>query len=210
MPALTRTACKTKIRTLLNEPSARFFTEANLNEWVDDAVRDISIKTFCNQAIGTTIETVISSANIDFPTTLNTTNICTLHVQTLIDSNRTSIEYVPLNLLGRVDTNMPKFSCWQQKIVMNPIPTAVYTYTPYLVLEARQTAAGDLNLPNAYHHLVIWYGVAMGREKRRDLESAASWFTAYQQELDRIYQRITGIYSPFDQRDRLKDQSPID
>jgi hypothetical protein len=211
MPALTRTACKTRIRTMLNEPTiARFFTEANLNDWINDAVRDISIKTFCNQAIGTPISTVSGSAVLSFPTTLNTTNIATLFVKTLVDSNRVSMEYVPIDMLGRVDTNTVKFSVWQEQIIINPIPTAIVSYTPYLILEARQTAAGDLNLPNPYHHLVVWYGVAMGREKRRDMESAASWFTAYNAELSRIYDAITGIYSPTDDRGRLKDQPPVD
>src|SRR4030042_565894 len=142
MPALTRTACRTRVRTMLNEPTARFFTDAEINSWIDDGVRDISIKTFCYTIIGTAFSTTSAVSTYDFPTTLNTSNISTIAIKAIHDSNEISLEYVTPDLFGRLGTdNSTKFTCWQQKIIFTPIPQTTMAMTPYLVCEARITAA---------------------------------------------------------------------
>ena len=51
MPGLTRTAVRTRIREMLAEPDERYFTDCAINTWIDDGVRDVSIKTFCNTRV---------------------------------------------------------------------------------------------------------------------------------------------------------------
>lgn len=211
MPALTRTACKTRTRTLLNEPTARFFTEDELNTWCNDAVRDISIKTYCMQHKGTAFETVAGTHTYAWPDTIQTTSVATLTVKTVINSNNVSLEYVTVEMMGRVnDSAIPKYTLWNRNIVFAPTPTAVYTYTPYIMYVAKQTAAGNLVLPSAYHHLVPLYMAAMGKAKRRDFDHSSTIFQTYNVEVNRIYGQLTGNYGPVDDRQRLKDQAPAD
>lgn len=211
MPALTRTACKTRARTLLNEPSARFFTEVELNSWCDDAVRDISIKTYCVQHKGTAFETVNGTHTYAWPDTIATTAVATLGIKTIVDSNNVSLEFVTVDMLGRVnDSSTPKFTNWKRNIIFTPTPTAVYTYTPYIMVVATQTAAGNINLPSAYHHLVPLYMAALGKTKRRDMDHASTIFQTYNTELSRIFQHQTGDFGPIDDRQKLKDQAPAD
>ena len=56
--SLTRTAVRTKVIELIGTASVTFVTEAEMNEWIDDACRDISVKTLCNQVICSAIATV--------------------------------------------------------------------------------------------------------------------------------------------------------
>jgi len=212
MPALTRTAVRTRARALLNEPTARFFTDTEINSWIDDAVSDISIKTYCSQTRGTAFATVSGTNAYAWPTTVDaTTSITVLHVKTIVDSNNVSLEPVTIDMMGRVnDTETPKYILWERKIIFTPTPTAVYTYTPYLLLEARQTAAGSINLPLPYQHLTVLFVTAMGKAKRRDMDNASTYFQTYNAEINRIYQQLTGTYGPIDDRQRLKDQAPTD
>jgi len=55
--SLTRTACRTKVRELLMNSSDIHVTDEELNEWIDDACRDMSRKTMCCQTVCTAIIT---------------------------------------------------------------------------------------------------------------------------------------------------------
>jgi hypothetical protein len=182
-----------------------------MNSWIDDGVRDISIKTFCYTLLGTAFTTTSGTSAYDFPSTINTSNISTVAIKTIIDSSNISLEYVTPDLMGRVGTgNAIKFTCWQQKMIFIPTPTAALSYTPYLVCVARCTAAGSLAIPTAYHHIVPLYVAAMGKEKRREYDAATQLWSAYNAEISRILESITMVYAPWDDRDRIKEQSPTD
>lgn len=51
---------RTRVRDALNESTAAFYTDAMLDRWINDAQRDIALKTSCLEHISSTITTVAS------------------------------------------------------------------------------------------------------------------------------------------------------
>jgi len=213
MPGLTRTAVRTRIRHLLAEPTARHFTDSAINTWINDGVRDVSIKTFCNTVIVTTgITTTSGISTYSWPSAMGTvglqTSIATLGIKTIVTSNNISLDYITPEQIGRVagiGSDQMKWTCWNEKIVLSHVPTATLTLIPYIWIEGRQTAQGTLNLPNMYHHLVTMYGVYMGHLKRLELELAQSVYNMYIQELNRIISQINTHYIPEPMKEGIQD-----
>ena len=198
MPALTRTACKTRARFQLNEPTARFYTEAAMNDWCDDAVRDVSLRSFCYQIISTAISTTSGILTYEYPTTYNTSAIETIGVKTILNSANVSLAYITTDLIGKASENKDelKWSDWGRQVLISPCPTATYSLKMLVWAEARQTAAGSLNIPNIYHHLVPLYMVYKGHEAKRNFVLADKVFKEYEDELMRILQVLHGSDNP--------------
>lgn len=198
MASLTRTAAKTRARYLLNEPTARFYTEVNLNDWCNDAVSDISSKTYCYQIVATAINTVSGTSEYVFPTTYNTSAINTLGVKTVINSASLSLAYIMPDQLGKTTEN-PNEMCWTEwgrKVLLSPTPTAVYNLRFLVWLEAEQTAAGALNLPQPYQYLVPLYMAIKGHEAKRNVDLAMKMQEYYLAEMARITQAMQAKDDP--------------
>lgn len=210
MPALTRTAVRTRIRELLAEPTARHFPDTSINTWIDDGVRDVSIKTFCQTKIVTTgISTTSGVATYAWPTDMGTTSVATLGIKSIVTSSNVSLDYITPEQIGRaIGTTFEdmKWTCWQDTIVLSPVPTATYTLTPYIWVEARQTAAGSINLPNPYHHLVTFYGVFMGHMKRLELDAAQFFYEYYQREMNHVLSLVRQDYLIHPMKQGVHDQ----
>jgi hypothetical protein len=211
MAGLTRTAVRTRIRELLAEPDARHFTDSAINTWIDDGVRDVSIKTFCSGMIASQITTTSGIVSYAWPTTVNATAVDTIGIKSVVvQSSQVALDYVTPDQLGRVAgagiQNM-KWTSWHEKIVLSHIPTASITIEPYIWVVADQdSASGTIKLPNAYHHLVTFYGVAMGHMKRLEWDAANYMYGLYQQELDRIVNLINTKYVPEPMKEGVQDQ----
>ena len=208
MSNLTRTACRTRARFQLNEPSARFYTDSAMNDWCDDAVRDVSLRSFCYQIIATAINTVNGTLEYAYPTTYNTTAVATIGVKTVINSANVSLGYISQDLIGKISENVNemKWTDWGRNILISPVPTATYSMTMLIWAEATQTAAGILNLPHAYHHLVPLYMVYKGHEAKRNFVLADKIFKEYEDELMRILQILHGKDNP---ATNLKPGTPV-
>jgi len=198
MPALTRTACRTRARFQLNEPTERFYTDSAMNDWCNDAVRDVSLRSFCYQIIATAIETVNGTLAYDYPTSYNTSALETIGVKDILDSANVSLAYITTDLIGKAGENKNelKWADWGRKVLISPCPTAVYTLNMLIWAEARQTAAGNLNIPNIYHHLVPLYMVYKGYEAKRNFVLAEKVSKEYEDELMRILQILHGTDNP--------------
>ena len=209
MASLTRTAVRTHIREMLSEPTERHYTDCAINTWIANGVKDVSIKTFCSTKIASPITTTIGCAEYTWPTTVNTTAVDTLGIKAVILSSGVALDYVTPDQLGRagsVGVQNMKWTTWHEQIVLSHAPTAAITIQPYIWVVADQTAAGALNLPNAYHHIVILYGTAMGHIKRLRWDAANYVYGMYQQELDRIVQLINAQYIPEPMKEGVHDQ----
>jgi hypothetical protein len=211
--SLTRTAVKTRVRTMLYEPSARYYTEAELNSWVDDACKDISLKTFCNTKIASAINTVSGQATYDYPDSINTTAVNTIGIKTLVDSAGVSLEFATPDLYGRVtDAGQAKWGEWGRKVIITPTPTASnLNYTPYIYIEGTQTAAGTITgVPSMFHHLIPLYCVYKGHEKRGRLQTAQAVWNQYEAEMSRVLQVVNDRYNMDESKQRIQDSSPAD
>jgi hypothetical protein len=214
---LTRTSIRTLTRTAVNEPTARFITDAEINTWIDEAAKDISIRTFCGTVVATGIATVVNCAEYSWPTAYGpeaaTTPIYTLGIKTILNSSKVSLQYIPMDMLGRVGQETygieMKWSTWQQTIYLSPVPTAIYTLTPIIWVACHLTAAGTIpRLPEYAQHLVPMYCIAMAREKRRDYETAQLYWQRYESALDRVVQTISHYDTWIDGLRKPRDQAP--
>jgi len=197
MAVLTRTAAKTRARVLLNEPTARYYSEASLNAWCDDAVRDISLKTFCNQVRATAINTTSGVYSYSFPTTCSGSAINVIGIKTITNSANISLNYVTPDLMGKASENQTElcWTDWGRFIILSPIPLTAWNLTFWCWIEASQSAAGTLTIPSPYHHLVPLYIAYKGFESKQN-QVATQFFSEYTQELDRIYKLIHTKDSP--------------
>lgn len=208
--SLTRTAARTRIRTLLYEPTAKSITDAEINSWIDDACHDISLKTLCCQVYGTACATVNGTNKYVTPSAFNSTAVDTIAVKTVVNSNSISLDYISPQLLGRVpgSSTTMTWTEWGNYIVFSPIPTAAYTYYPLFWIAMNCTAAGTIGLPAAYHHLIPLYGHYKGMQKKRDWDGAANVFKQYTLEMQSINESITYRYRIVDPLLSMKDQVP--
>ena len=213
----TRTYIRTLVRTMINEPTARFISDTEIDVWIDDASKDLSMRTFCGTIIATGIATVANCAEYTWPAVYGpgaaTTPIYTLGIKTILNSSRVALEYVPMDMLGRVGqetyaTEM-KWSTWQQTIYLTPTPTAIYTITPIIWVACHVTADGSIaRIPEYIAHLIPLYCVAMAREKRRDYETAQLYWQRYENSLDRVVQTVTHYDTWIDGLRKPRDQAP--
>lgn len=185
MSSLTRTAAKTRARYLLAEPSARFYTENNLNDWCNDAVSDISLRTYCFQYRATAITTTSGISTYDFPTSLNTTSINTIGIKTIVNSSNVSLTRVTPDMIGKVSEsqNEVTWCSWGRKIIVSPVPQTATSLTMYCWAEAEQAGAGALSLPQPFHHLVPLYMAARGFEAKRNYQMAEKYYAMYNNEM---------------------------
>ena len=214
---ITRTAIRTRVRTMINEPTARFITDTELNIWINDAARDVSVRTFCSTIIASSFATVNGTQQYAWPTVYGpgaaTTPIVTLGIKTIINSDETALEYIPMDMIGRVgqegSTQEMKWSTWHQTIFLSPMPTAAYTLVPIIWIACETSGSGTIpRLPPYVHHLIPMYCIAMAREKRRDYEKAQSEWQRYESALDRIVMTVTHYDTWIDGLKKPRDQAP--
>jgi len=209
--SLTRTACRSRTRSLIAEPVARFFTDVEINEFIDDGVRDISLKTMCSQVLCTAIATVVNCAEYTYPTTYNATAIETIAIKTIISSANIALQYITPDLIGRVgDASEMKWSDWGRQFIITPVPTAIYTLKPLVLVEQGCTAAGTLGIPGCYHHLVPLYATYKAYQKRRSFELAGAVAQQYDEELGGILATITTKFMVNSIKQSIANQSAAD
>ncbi len=210
--ALTRANARSAIRTLLNEPVAKFFLDIEIDGWTDEACRDISINTLCATRIGSAITTTSGISTYAYPTTVNTTAVHTIAIKTLIDSNNKSLAYISPDLMGRTEneSGLPNWTEWGNSFILSPAPQTATTITPYIWVELGCTAEETLQIPGAYHHLVPLYGAYKGFQKRRSYAEAAALFQQYMAQTDRITTRLAQKFGIVDVKQTVKEHPPGD
>jgi hypothetical protein len=183
--SLTRTAVRTRVRTLIAEPSAKAITDAEINSWIDDACRDISIRTLCNEEVCTAMVTVSGTRAYDVPVTLNTSAIETIAVKTILNSANQSLLYTTADNIGRhggEGKNM-QWTEWGSSMIVSPTPSAAYTLEPLVWIIIGCTAAGTLAIDSKYHHVVATHCLFSALLKKREYEAAAAAFKLYVEQL---------------------------
>jgi hypothetical protein len=210
----TRTAARTAVRALVNEPVAKFFTDDDINEWIDEGTRDVSLMTLCAQAIGTSITTSDGVYKYSYPTTTTAhTSIDTIAIKTLINSEGKALQYISPDLFGRTEneSDLTHWTEWGQTIMLSPTPgTAGLTLTPLFWIEVGCTAAGTIKLPGAYHHLIILFATYKAFAKRRSYAEAAAMFQQYLSQTDRVTTKLAQKFGIVDPKQTVKDHPPGD
>lgn len=210
---MKRSAARTETRRMVAEPSARFFTSADLSAWVDDAVRNISVKAFCMQGVCTTINTVNTQRAYDYPITMNTTSIETIGIKAVINSSGESMSYVTPDLFGRAGGpgSSYKWTDWGRQILITPTPSAVWTIEPLIWRSVGCVVDNvEFEIPPAFHYLVPLYMTSKAFYKRRSFAAAETYWRAYNEELKIIAMTLSNKFIPLSDKSEIKDQSAVD
>ncbi|MDY6862923.1 MAG: hypothetical protein SV062_08040 [Thermodesulfobacteriota bacterium] len=199
---MTRTSARTDIRALLGAPDDGTANvrpaNSEINEWIDQAVIDITTRTHCYEYfVSTGFATVSGTDNYAFPSTIGATAVVTLAVKALIvtSSKTTSaLRKVPPERIGHEEGVGPfyKWTEWADNIFITPTPTAAFTIKPLVCLVGGCTTAGAIGgIPTEYHHLIPLYGLYKGLQNKGDYGRATTVYQSYNQNLESTYQRVT-------------------
>ena len=201
--SLTRAQVLTRVRTLIAEPVAKQITDVEIESWIDDACRDISIRTLCNESICSAMVTVSGTREYSVPSTLNTSAIETIAIKTILNSASQSLLQGEPDMLGRLggEGKSMEWVEWGDEFVLSPVPSAVYTLEPLVWRIIGCTAAGTIAIDPKYHHVVPTYCLFAAMLKKREYEAAAAAYKLY------IDQLVPG---PSDSKKTESKQSPQD
>ncbi len=208
---MQRQAARSRVREMLNEVGTAFFTDADLNNWIDDAVKDICAKTFCSQKIGDAFTVSPSTTAYDYPTTVGTTAVVTLGIRALINSGGESVPYVDQDLIGRTPVGTMCWTVWGRKIYFGWQPGVNQNVTSYLWTIVGCTADdAEFAIPQAYHFLVVIYVLYKAYQKRRSFELSTDMWKQYEGEVELINDTLTEKFTILPQTRTVADTVPSD
>lgn len=144
-----------KIRSLLDEPASKVFTDEQLENWWIEATIDISTKTLCYEQTDT-ITTESGTLEYDAPSGCIFVHSCIYNNQGLTCIHPRLLNHIAVDN----DPGSPLFYYHHHgKIAIYPVADGVYTVR---VLFSKVTE--DIcNLPDMLRNLTILYAVAMAR-----------------------------------------------
>jgi len=171
--ALTKANIHAEIRSLLNEATAGFFTNEEIDSWIDQAAIDISSKTLCYEQSS---PITLMKYQIDYAYPMN----CIKVVACLYD-NKGLVRIDPEklgNLTGK-QGGPPGFFCdWAKKIYIEPVPNEAYNGQSVTVLFAAQT--NDItNIDEQFKVHAILFGLWRGKLKDRKYGEASQVLNSY-------------------------------
>ena len=191
---------QTRVRDLLNESSAGYYTDAEIKRWLNDGERDVAIKGLC-------IESINSKSTVANTRTIATPYNKVLYIE-YIPGSGTPIGLIKISPIhvGHVAVNgiTPQYwFTWGKKIGIEPIPTAVYTLNVYAsilpTIEMSDTT-DEPQIPTAFQLLPVRFAFIRGLLKSGKFQKAAQIYQSYISELQAGRDSIIGKY-----KDRIND-----
>ena len=167
---------RTRTRDILNESTAAFFTDAELDRLLSDAALDISGITHCVEALGT-----ITLSNGDNDYAIASDAIVVLHVQD--QATGVGLRKVTPSMAGHSssatsgDTGLGWYE-FARTLYIEPIPDATAQGKQVEYFYARITQDVTV-LPEYCQLLAVWYAVSMGKMKDRLYQEAAFFNSLY-------------------------------
>jgi len=191
---------RTRVRDLLRESTAEFYTDAEINRWLNDGERDVAIKGLCIQSINT-------KATVANTRTVSTPYNKVLYVEYVPGSGTPIglIKISPLHL-GHVATNAitPQYWFpWGKKIGIEPMPTAAYNLNVYASTLPTIEMSDDTDEPQilkGFIPLIVRFALYRALLKAGLFRKSAQAYSHYMGELQIARTNIVQQY-----RDRLED-----
>lgn len=194
MSALTipysSTETRQQVRSLLNEPSPSYWTNDEIDKWIQEAAIDIATKTLCYEKTSD-ITLAATTLEYDGPTGDSGDDIIKIYAAVFYDSTNTyrglrqihprMIQHLPEATAGE------PYYWWyfNDKVGIFPLTSAgVVTATGkvklyYSVAKGIEDVAGTWYMPYYYQLLTIYYAVAMARKKQRMNAEADQFYAMY-------------------------------
>lgn len=196
---------RTKIRDLLNEATAGFYTDAQINRWINDGERDIAEKGFALCHIDTATDITVSTRLVAF------TAYKVGYVEyTYGMAEGLGLRRITANQVGKLADNAATPQRWfpiGTNIGIEPIPDVgtydlnLYVYD-YPSIEVTVDSAIP-EIPPEFRPLLILFGLVKGLEKIQRTSQAAQIYGIYLNELS--HTRQDKIETQIDSWDMVKD-----
>lgn len=183
MASYTRANIITQARAILNEPTARFYSDTELQQWTDIGARILSAITLCyevSEEIQLTDETAFESLTTDL----------FMKVESAVYNNLTGLQRIDPRATGHVgdagSTGLPAFYwTFDEKIWLDPTPDAtagaasldVYGYG---LVGSYGKGAAEL-LPDEVQFMVIDFAVSMAYTKAGKHRLAGTYMQKFMQ-----------------------------
>jgi len=170
--AYTKENILDEIRALLNEPTAQFYSDAEINEWIDQAAIDISSKTLCDES-SDTITLVSGQLEYTKPTGCIKIYACRYGNVGLMKINPRQIAHVT------AAAGAPQFYYeFAGNIGIFPVAGAAQAATDVTVLCSLQT--DDItDIADEYQPYAILFGVYKAKQKDGKYDQAAQILVQY-------------------------------
>ena len=176
---------RTAVRDLLNESTAIFWTDAELNGYINDGLREIAEFTGCIQ-------------NVDAKTTTSSTRTVSFdgydvaNVEYIPTTGRSTslIQSDPLRNEQLVGTAPQRWFTGNGTVTIEPTPDATYNLNFY-VNDVGVELTSDANtpaVPLAFRPLLVWYACYRAYQKEANYAAAGLYHQIYQSEMIYITQ----------------------
>jgi len=194
---------RTRIRDLLNESTADFYTDAEINRWINDGERDIAEKGNALCHIDT-ISTTSSTRTLAF-----VGNKVAFLEYTYATDQGLGLKRITANQIGKLADNATSPQRWYfsgNNVAIEPEPDATYSLSAYIYDYPSTEMSADANIPEIpaeFRPLLILFGLVKGLEKIKRYQQAAQVYGMYLNELN--HTRQDKIEIQIDSWDMIKD-----
>ncbi len=194
----TDASARTQVRAILNETVASFWTNAEIDNWIKEAVEDISARAGGFQVSDTI---TLATAAYEYATTTGSVSVADIvdvlgmvYVVTTDITGDTNQRFIGLARVGPTqigslpltDNGPPKYYYHAgDKIGILPPPTSTENAQVVRIYftKASQTI-GDL--PNQYQSLTFWYAASMAYKKEHRYAESKALYEMYIQKLSNL------------------------
>jgi len=200
---------RNRVRDTLNESTALFWTDAELNRFINDGERDVAIKSLC-------LESILSKTTTASTRTIDIYRVKVLHIE-YIPASGTPIGLVKIipKQLGHLNLNttIPQYWFpWAKKIGIEPLPDAAYDLNVYVASLPTIEMSADTDepqIPDEFQELIIQYAIWKALCKDGLFQGVADIYNDYIYRLQFIRENIIRRYSDNKYEFKIPDKVSI-
>jgi len=182
------------VRYIIDEAAASFWTSAQIQEWLDQAIYDIASRTLCLQTSDTI---TLATSTYEYSTTAGSVSVANIMKILGAFYLNPDDEYIGLeridpsdiSKLAHMKAGPPKYYYqYASKIGILPLPTSgqngdsVRIYFARLPLQST-LATRIAELPTQYHNAMYYYAAEMAYRKEHRVAEANAMRTLYENEI---------------------------
>ena len=188
----------TNVRQILNETTASFWTDAELLDWIDEAVKDIVSKSHCLEDTAT----IVLSTNTKAYSWSGASDYVIIEPEGVFFLNHNTSKYTKLvndkTVIGHT-SNEGQPTHWYEfgnEVHVWPVPTSAYSgstiYADYIPVPTKIIATtGNIETPAIYDNAIVWYVVSMAKAKDKNANESAVFMKIYDELVNRYRVDIT-------------------
>ena len=194
-----------RVRDLLDESSAGFFTDAQIVRWINDGERDVAIKGLCIESIKS-VATVANTRTVAAPYN----KVMAVECVPSSGDPRFLAKVTPRHFGHGFDsgTEPQAWSQWGNEICIEPIPTAAYNlniYASILPTCEMSESTDEPQVPAAFVPLIAQYAFIRGLYKDRLYGVASGEYKSYITSLQVVRDIIIEKYAEMLDSERFPD-----